>query len=258
MTDKPKSGTSYADLFAALGAPFDPSEVKTRSQAGRQFHYVTSRTVMNRLDEVFGPENWWDAYEPGAHSVVCKLTVRLPDGTTLTKADAGGYSGLQDEGDNEKGGFADAFKRAAVKFGVGRYLYNDGVPQFVADRHPTPTPPPQPTQPSRNGKGGGYSYSNSPSPAPRSQARAQDGRAGGSGGNSGGGSNQPQITQPRTGRQLFVWSKQAEEQHEVGMTKYLQQWGSHQGYPDKMVDWDADQVQLAYQEAQRKLDARQA
>ena len=89
---------------------------------------------MNRLDEVLGPENWWDDFVPLEHSVICRLTIRLPDGTILTKCDAGGYAGLADPGDDDKSGFADAFKRTAVKFGVGRYLYRDGVPRFSSQR----------------------------------------------------------------------------------------------------------------------------
>ena len=125
--------TQHPDLFAALAAPFDPDEVKLRSQAGRQLHYVTARTIMNRLDDVLGPENWWDDYVPLEHSVICRMTIRLPDGTVLTKSDAGGYAGMADPGDDDKSGFADAFKRAAVKFGVGRYLYRDGIPKFARE-----------------------------------------------------------------------------------------------------------------------------
>ncbi len=125
--------TQHRDLFAALAAPFDSDEVKLRSQSGRQLHYVTARTVMNRLDDVLGPENWWDDFVPLEHSVICRLTIRLPDGTTLTKSDAGGYAGMADPGDDDKSGFADAFKRAAVKFGVGRYLYRDGIPRFARE-----------------------------------------------------------------------------------------------------------------------------
>ncbi len=125
--------TQHPDLFAALAAPFDPDEVKLRSQAGRQLHYVTARTIMNRLDDVLGPENWWDDFVPLEHSVICRLTIRLPDGTVLTKSDAGGYAGMADPGDDDKSGFADAFKRAAVKFGVGRYLYRDGIPKFARE-----------------------------------------------------------------------------------------------------------------------------
>src|SRR5579883_3629229 len=128
--------TQHRDLFAALAAPFEPEEVKVRSQSGRQLHYVTARTVMNRLDNVLGPENWWDEYVPNENSVLCRLSMRLPDGTTLTKADAGGYAGMADQGDDDKSGFSDAFKRACVKFGVARYLYRDGVPTFVKERAP--------------------------------------------------------------------------------------------------------------------------
>ena len=147
--------TQHRDLFAALAAPFEPEEVKLRAQGSRQLHYVTARTVMNRLDDVLGPENWWDDFVPLEHSVICRLTVRLPDGQILTKSDAGGYAGMADPGDDDKSGFADAFKRAAVKFGVGRYLYRDGVPRFAREAlrgrpeaeavAPSPTAEPAPT-----------------------------------------------------------------------------------------------------------------
>ena len=112
--------TQFPDLFAALGASFESQEVRVRSRRrGASSSYITARTAMNRLDSVLGPENWWDEYVPGENSVICRLTVRLPDGSTLTKADAGGYAGMADQGDDDKSGFSDAFKRAAVKFGVG-------------------------------------------------------------------------------------------------------------------------------------------
>jgi hypothetical protein len=124
--------TQHPQLWAALAAPFDPKEVKVRTQAGRQLSYVTARTVMNRLDAVLGPENWWNRYRPaGGASVLCALTVRLPDGSTVTKCDAGGFAGMADAGDDDKSGHSDALKRAAVLFGVGRYLYRDGVPTYA-------------------------------------------------------------------------------------------------------------------------------
>src|SRR3954469_4641231 len=126
--------TQHPDLFAALAAPFESHELKVRSQTGRQLTYITARTAMNRLDNVLGPENWWDEYFPNENSVLCRLTIRMPDGSTLTKADAGGYAGMSDSGDDDKSGYSDAFKRTAVKFGVARYLYRDGVPTFVQER----------------------------------------------------------------------------------------------------------------------------
>ena len=135
---------SHLELFAALAAPFDHDEVRLRPQAGRQLPYITARTVMNRLDDVLGPANWWDDYSPQENSVICRLTIRLPDGTTLTKCDAGGYAGMSDSGDDDKSGFSDAFKRAAVKFGIGRYLYRDGVPRFVTEHNHHPSLSPRP------------------------------------------------------------------------------------------------------------------
>src|SRR5262249_22709329 len=66
--DHPSQGlrpmTKHPDLFAALSAPFEQQELKLRSQAGKQLTYITARTAMNRLDNVLGPENWWDEYSP--------------------------------------------------------------------------------------------------------------------------------------------------------------------------------------------------
>src|SRR3954470_11017010 len=97
--------TQHPDLFAALAAPFESHEIKVRSQSSRQLHYITARTAMNRLDNVLGPENWWDEYVPSENSVLCRLTIRLPDGSTLTKSDAGGYAGMADSGDDDKSGY---------------------------------------------------------------------------------------------------------------------------------------------------------
>lgn len=141
--------TNHRELFAALAAPFEPNEVKTRPQGGKQLHYITARTCMNRLDNVLGCENWWDEFLPSENSVLCRLTLRLPDGQLLTKCDAGGYAGMADSGDDDKSGYSDSFKRAAVKFGVGRYLYRDGVPQFVRDELGLPKEDRNPNPPAR-------------------------------------------------------------------------------------------------------------
>ncbi len=225
--------TKYPDLFAALAAPFDAHEVKLRSApGGRQLHYITARTAMNRLDNVLGPENWWDEYVPLEHSVVCRLTFRLPDGSTITKCDAGGYAGMADQGDDDKSGFSDAFKRAAAKFGVARYLYRDGVPQFVRDREGTIEPPPEPAV------ANSISPSTTNANGPSAPARSRD-------------------SAPRTGKALFAWTKDQEQRHQVGLLKYLNNWGKLQEYPSRMIDWDAEQVALAYAEAIRKLQAIQ-
>jgi hypothetical protein len=236
--------TQYPDLFAALAAPFENHEVKLRAAYnGRQLHYITARTAMNRLDSVLGPENWWDDYVPSNDSILCRLTIRLPDGSTVTKSDAGGYAGMEtrnrngemvrDEENDGKSGFSDAFKRAAAKFGVARYLYRDGVPNFVREREPgVDSLPGQPAQPAAS------EPANQAAPAAPPQAPARNGL-------------------PRSGKALFAWTKDQEQRHEVGLLKYLNSWAKLQDFPNRMVDWDAEQVSLAYAEACRKLQSIQ-
>lgn len=238
--------TKHPDLFAALAAPFEPSELKTRSAgAGRQVSYVTARTVMNRLDEVLGPEGWSDDYVPAENSVLCRLTIRLPDGSTLTKADAGGYAGMADSGDDDKSGYSDAFKRAAVKFGVARYLYGDGVPSFARISTPTPTPSPTPT-------------STSPPPPPATnQARGGWGNTAATNGRAARPSSPADPKVPATGKAFFRWVKDQEERFQVGLLKYLNSWAKLQDFPGRMVDWDTEQVALAHTEACRKLQSLQ-
>ena len=229
--------TQHPDLFAALAAPFDPSELKLRSQAGRQMPYVTARTIMNRFDEVLGPENWWDDFVPLEHSVICRLTIRLPDGTILTKCDAGGYAGLADPGDDDKSGFADAFKRTAVKFGVGRYLYRDGVPRFssTAVQRAFETDASQPVDTSATSATVPLSVPTPPGSRPREEA----------------------VSVPRTGRALFAWTKNQDEKYEYALLKHLSEWAKTRDFPVRMVDWDSEQVSQAYAEACRRLNAIQ-
>lgn len=114
------------DVFKRLSEPHAPEEVEWRvgstnhdKTKGLALAYQTSRAVMNRLDDVVGPENWRDEYERwGERAVLCKLSIRVGD-EWITKQDAASESDIE----STKGGISDAFKRAAVKFGIGRYLY---------------------------------------------------------------------------------------------------------------------------------------
>lgn len=231
----------FGELFTKLAEPFSSREIKVRSQSGRQLEYVTARTVMNRLDDVVGPANWWDEYTPLEHSVLCRLSIKLPDGTIVTKSDAGGYAGLADSGDDDKAGFSDAFKRAAVKFGIGRHLYGDGLPRFVVEAlgnsPAAQTRPEPPRQPSSNGHNGHSGSGSAPAQA-QNPSRTN---------------SQP----PRTGKALFAWTKDQEQRYEVGLLKYLNSWAKLHDFPGRMVDWDADQVAQAHAEACRKLSAIQ-
>lgn len=86
--------------------------------------YIDARDVMDRLDAVVGVGGWKDSYTPlKDHVMMCELSVKIGD-EWITKQDVGGESEQKDVGDLAKSTVSDALKRAAVKFGIGRYLYN--------------------------------------------------------------------------------------------------------------------------------------
>jgi hypothetical protein len=236
--------TKHRNTFTALAAPFAAGEVKARPHGNRQLSYVTARTVMNRLDSVLGPENWWDDYQPLEKSVICRLSIRLPDGQVLTKADAGGYAGMADAGDDDKSGYSDAFKRAAVKFGVGRYLYRDGVAELTgspssaaqipagvsapepAVRSPAPTPVVAGSQDAQ-GRGGPRVYG---------QARAQP----------------RENKRPTTGEDLHYFCRH--NTIDPNLTNWVCNGFEPQGFPAKLVDWTPDEVRQAWPSIREHLE----
>lgn len=143
-----------------LKEPFLSSRIHWRVGAttkdkkkGIALAYIDARDVMNRLDSVC--DDWSDSYQtepprsvrkkdysgeyyfeqiPGR--VICTLTIN-----GISRADGAGETAVE----GEKGGISDAFKRAAVKFGVGRYLYylpNQWVELEAAGRsHKIKSPP---------------------------------------------------------------------------------------------------------------------
>lgn len=115
-------------IATALAAPFDPRDIKYKPQVVKNnrclaMAYIDARLVQDRLDTVVGVENWQDRYEilPDG-SAICRLCVKL-GGRWISKTDIGSPSEQPDTGDRLKAAFSDALKRAAVKFGIGRYLY---------------------------------------------------------------------------------------------------------------------------------------
>lgn len=114
--------------LVALAAPYPAAEIEWRvgstnkdKTSGLALAYLTARHVMDRLDAVCGPANWSDRYEFHGARTVCYLSIRV-DGEWVTKADGAGDSDVE----AEKGAISDALKRAAVKWGIGRYLYDLG------------------------------------------------------------------------------------------------------------------------------------
>jgi len=85
--------------------------------------YIDARDVMDRLDSVVGADGWQDRYEFSGARTICYLSIKI-DGEWVTKADGAGDTAVE----AEKGAISDAFKRAAVKWGIGRYLYELDAP----------------------------------------------------------------------------------------------------------------------------------
>jgi hypothetical protein len=237
--------TKYADIFSELCKPFPPNMVRTRPQGGQQLHYITARVAMNRLDSVLGPENWKDQYVETKDGMKCILSIRLPDGEWIPKEDGGAAAGMADADNDEKSAFSSAFKRAAAKFGVARYLYQDGVPDFVphdpsfveSPRSSTHTT--QRTIPERR-----YDADQGSPPA-RSSQSSNNGQVGGIGGNA-----------PRSGKALFAWSKKIQEEFDVNMVEWINGWAKTQDLPPRMVDWSEPEVARGYQAACQELQSQ--
>lgn len=123
--------------FQALAAPFDPERVSWRigqmkkgdATKGKALAYLDARDVMNRLDEVCGPAGWANRYSHADGRAVCEIGV-LAGLEWVWKADGAGDTDIE----GAKGGLSDAFKRAAVRWGIGRYLYDIPSPWVAVNQ----------------------------------------------------------------------------------------------------------------------------
>lgn len=131
--------TTAQELFDALCEPFPTDMIEWRvgstskdKDKGLALAYIDARAAMDRLDTVCGPDGWQNNYTIGlGGSVICNLGVRMPSGEWLWKADGAGATDVE----GEKGALSDALKRAAVRWGVGRYLYEMRSPWVVIESY---------------------------------------------------------------------------------------------------------------------------
>lgn len=132
-----------------LYKPFPPDELEWRLGPSKMykgelhyqaFAYITARAIMNRLDDVCGQENWSNEYVEWPGGAKCGISVCVRD-KWVTKWDGAEVKTKNRFIDSIKTLFSDSMKRAAVQWGVGRYLYElprlRAVPhhkgEFVAD-----------------------------------------------------------------------------------------------------------------------------
>ena len=69
--------------------------------------YIDARDAMDLLDKVVGPDNWQDEYYEACGLLMCSVGIRTESNV-----------------EKDKGHASDAFKRACVKWGIGRFLYS--------------------------------------------------------------------------------------------------------------------------------------
>ena len=103
---------------------------KWRVQSANQYGascvaYVDARDVQDLLDEVVGSENWQCKYEEHKGNLFCNIGIMVgnSDKSWVWKSDCGTESNIE----KQKGESSDAFKRAAVMWGVGRFLYSKTI-----------------------------------------------------------------------------------------------------------------------------------
>lgn len=137
-----------SDLFRNLAAPFPADRVSWRvgptnkdKTKGMALAYVDARDVMDRLDAVCTPAGWQNRYSHADGKTVCEIGILFagvnaslsapPIREWIWKADGAGDSEME----AEKGALSDAFKRAAVRWGIGRYLYDVSSPWVAIEPH---------------------------------------------------------------------------------------------------------------------------
>jgi hypothetical protein len=143
------------DLQAELSAPFPVDRIHWRigqtnqrrvaKETGNQnarptkgcaLAYIDARDVYERLDTVCGVGGWQcKHHDAGDARLTCSIGI-LIEREWVWKSDGAGArqaSGGLSEWDANKGDFSDALKRAAVAWGVGRYLYDLTAPWVDLD-----------------------------------------------------------------------------------------------------------------------------
>lgn len=117
------------ELRQVLSAPFANEDIDWRvsvttrdKDKGLAVPYVTNRAIQNRLDGTVGIDGWQNQFVPWKEgkAQLCGISIYFDQQKQwLTKWDGADDSDFE----SVKGGLSDSMKRAAVEWGIGRYLY---------------------------------------------------------------------------------------------------------------------------------------
>lgn len=126
-------------IYEKLAAPFPAEAISWRvgstngdKTKGMALAYIDARDAQDRLNAVCGPFGWQCKHEvSGDKRVTCHVGIRDPETKEwVWKSDGAGETDYE----GEKGSYSDSFKRACVKWGVGRYLYDLDSPWVAVEQ----------------------------------------------------------------------------------------------------------------------------
>jgi hypothetical protein len=156
-TEERKASPELSDLYRQLSEPFDISEIKWRvthrnrdGSRGAVIAFADPRAYTDRLNQLFTPSGWTRNYDVTTVSAVSRVkrdkiiqTGKVLVTCALTIARLGCHSGSGEEWADEENAMtaseAQAFKRAAMCFGLGRYLYKLTETWVPLDEYGKPT-----------------------------------------------------------------------------------------------------------------------
>ncbi len=107
-----------------LAEPIDPlnwkvQAIQKQAKTCVVVPYIDARQAQQRFDDVCGITNWANEHKEEKGNMYCRIGINTDVGW-VWKSDVGKESHIE----KEKGESSDSFKRAAVHWGVGRFLYD--------------------------------------------------------------------------------------------------------------------------------------
>jgi hypothetical protein len=94
--------------------------------------YIDARDAMDLLDEVVGVGNWQKSFYEVKGNLFCSVSIKI-NGEWVSQSDCGTESSTE----KIKGEASDAFKRACVGWGIGRFLYAKDIVYVKASEKKT-------------------------------------------------------------------------------------------------------------------------
>lgn len=237
-------------FWRALLAPFRPEELSEVPARGgkRTLTYLDSRALMNRLDSVCGPHGWDIEYRPTERGYTARMGILVPTGNDswlwLYKEDGAGFEEMggknretgeweADVDNDEKSGYTNALRRVAQNaWGIGRYLYQKGIPSFLdPNAQPlaqalTPARPPEPAREPTPAAPPSPSPAAPQSPAP-AQVRPEGAKT---------------FRMPKPGKGVFAWAKEVEQHFQTSIINGMKETAKSRGWDTMFTSWDQDQI----------------